>query len=301
MNKQTTERQQANLEILDILKEKVMENPDMRFGQLLYSTGILTSHFSEIAGKQVTNDIFYIESSEILNRLKNDNNSNGYIIEHGDSNIPAQFTNPIKVISVTEEMHNVEVEPYVKMVFLLANIADINDKDDLTTIIKTLSWKNIFVAGIAIGDSANIELPDSIPWFTVKSSYEADKIIKGISQIVGTKGIVDLDVPDVIQILKDSDGPYYAEATSKNGNLAEAVSEIINEINRNWHVWWEKDDLLISIDYNHVNGKEGLTMKEMEPISCLVSFCGEYANYRWGLAVDSSLTDGAIRVSLLAS
>lgn len=86
MNKQTIERQQANLEILDILKEKVIDNPDMRFGQLLYSTGILTSHFRELAGKPVTDDIFFMESSEILSCLKNNGNSNGNIIVHEDSN-----------------------------------------------------------------------------------------------------------------------------------------------------------------------------------------------------------------------
>lgn len=69
MNKQVKERQQTNLEILDILKEQIMNNPDMRFGQLLYSTGILTSHFSELAGMPVTDDIFYMESSEMLKRL----------------------------------------------------------------------------------------------------------------------------------------------------------------------------------------------------------------------------------------
>jgi hypothetical protein len=37
MNKQTIELQQANLEILDILKKQIIEKPDMRFGQLLYS------------------------------------------------------------------------------------------------------------------------------------------------------------------------------------------------------------------------------------------------------------------------
>ena len=61
------------------------------------------------------------------------------------------------------------------------------------------------------------------------------------------------------------------------------------------------DDVLISISYNFVNGKEGLTMKYMDPIAGLVSFCGKYINYRWGLAVDSSLPLGAIRVSFMAS
>ncbi|MEE3417431.1 MAG: hypothetical protein VZR53_19065 [Prevotella sp.] len=77
MNKQTIERQQANLEILEILKGKVIDRPDMRFGQLLYSIGILTSHFSELVRKPVIDDIFYTESSEILRHLKDNVNSNG--------------------------------------------------------------------------------------------------------------------------------------------------------------------------------------------------------------------------------
>lgn len=47
MNKQTIERQQANLEILEILKGKVIDRPDMRF---LY-------HIESIIPEQYRDDI----------------------------------------------------------------------------------------------------------------------------------------------------------------------------------------------------------------------------------------------------
>lgn len=301
MEKSTTERQLANIEILDLLKKQVIDNPDMRFGQMLYSTGILTSHFSELAGKSITDDIFYMESSEILNNLKNREKIGAKDVNLESKNMRAQLFNPIKVISITDKTNNVDIEPYVKMVIFTVNATDIKDSDNLDSLIKMLSWKGIFVAGITIGDIANKELPASIPWFHVKSSEDADIIINGINHIVGIKGIIDLEVYDVIDTLKESQSPYYTEAISKNGSLSEVVRDIINNVNKNWHVWFDNDNLLISIVYNRVHGKEGLSMKEMESITGLVCFCCERASYRWGLAVDPSLPEGAVRVTLLAS
>lgn len=51
-------RQEYNLKILDIIKAKVQECPDMRFHQLLWAFGVTTEK-----------DQFYEESEVTLNRL----------------------------------------------------------------------------------------------------------------------------------------------------------------------------------------------------------------------------------------
>lgn len=70
MDKLSQQRQQSNLKILDLLKGEIIKRPELRFGQLLYSVGILKSHTDEETGIQVTDDIFYTESSDMLKCLK---------------------------------------------------------------------------------------------------------------------------------------------------------------------------------------------------------------------------------------
>lgn len=52
-------RQEYNLKILDIIRNKVQEYPDMRFHQILRALGISNSE-----------DQFYEESKITLNRIK---------------------------------------------------------------------------------------------------------------------------------------------------------------------------------------------------------------------------------------
>lgn len=69
------QRQQANVELLQIIGEAIMKHPDLRFGQILtmldiiqYKTvnkiGILSTHVLE------TVDPFYEESVDVLTRVK---------------------------------------------------------------------------------------------------------------------------------------------------------------------------------------------------------------------------------------
>lgn len=52
-------RQENNIEILEILLDYVKTHPDQRFGQILVNVGIVSG----------PNDVFYLESEEILDIL----------------------------------------------------------------------------------------------------------------------------------------------------------------------------------------------------------------------------------------
>lgn len=54
-------RQEANREIIKVLTEVVERCPDLRFGQILYAVNAIKQN----------EDPFYIESVDMLNRIKN--------------------------------------------------------------------------------------------------------------------------------------------------------------------------------------------------------------------------------------
>lgn len=58
-------RKEANLELLEILRTQIEQYPDLRFTQLLINTGII-----EADHEGVIRDEFYLESSELLDRVK---------------------------------------------------------------------------------------------------------------------------------------------------------------------------------------------------------------------------------------
>lgn len=61
-------RKIANEELLEILAKLVAENPDLRFGQILFNYGFLTWHTTQDG--VVIDDPFYEESTITLNRVK---------------------------------------------------------------------------------------------------------------------------------------------------------------------------------------------------------------------------------------
>lgn len=67
-------RQEANYEILDVLKDFVKSNPDLRFGQLLTLLNIVESvmMFDDETQQlhSIWYDEFYTESEEILERIR---------------------------------------------------------------------------------------------------------------------------------------------------------------------------------------------------------------------------------------
>lgn len=298
MEKLTKERMQANLDILDILRDVIKERPELRFGQLLYDVGVLKSHYNELVGKSITDDIFNIESIDILNQLKDSISKKDNECKSDSASTYKFAPNPIKVVNVADGLDEVEIEPHIKMIILSVKEESL-DISSLESFITACVSKNVFVAGIAIGDFSNKELPETATWFYVKSQEAAGEIVKGIFQIVGIKGIVDLDVDDVIFSMKGGT-PYYAYAVNEKGNLKEAIDEVTDKLGQNT-VWWEPDYVLLFISYNQVNGKDGLSMRQMEAVSDFVSYCGEYANYRWGLAAMPDLPKGAIKVIAIAS
>lgn len=64
-------RQQANVEILQMLGEAVMKYPDLRFGQILVNLGIIEYERNTYDETLITKDPFNEESVVTLNRMKN--------------------------------------------------------------------------------------------------------------------------------------------------------------------------------------------------------------------------------------
>lgn len=62
-----TKRQLANKELVDILYDLVIDNPDLRFSQILHAFNFVDN--SEDAIMQWKNE-FYVEPEEILKRVK---------------------------------------------------------------------------------------------------------------------------------------------------------------------------------------------------------------------------------------
>lgn len=66
-------RQEANVEILQMLGEAVMKYPDLRFGQILVNLGIIEYERNTYDESLITKDPFNEESVVTLNRIrKND-------------------------------------------------------------------------------------------------------------------------------------------------------------------------------------------------------------------------------------
>lgn len=62
-------RQNANVEILQMIGDSVMKYPDLRFGQILANLGIIEYDYD--MNKVTPKDIFYEEPVITLNRIKN--------------------------------------------------------------------------------------------------------------------------------------------------------------------------------------------------------------------------------------
>ena len=73
----TADRIKANQRLLDILKETLCKNPDLRFIQALWALKIIDSKVEEGAGHEiiVPVDRFYEEPSETLKRIGYEENS----------------------------------------------------------------------------------------------------------------------------------------------------------------------------------------------------------------------------------
>jgi hypothetical protein len=62
-------RQKANLAILEKIKETINSHPELRFGQLLVTLGIIEYNYDKICDVFVPKDIFHEESVITLNKL----------------------------------------------------------------------------------------------------------------------------------------------------------------------------------------------------------------------------------------
>lgn len=63
-------RQFYNIKLLKELERFIKENPDLRFGQILFALRICISNFNYQTQKSDIKDIFYEESSETFKRMK---------------------------------------------------------------------------------------------------------------------------------------------------------------------------------------------------------------------------------------
>ena len=71
MDKNVSERIKSNQKLLELLKETLCKNPELRFIQALWSLKIIDSKVEEGAGHEiiVPVDRFYEEPSETLKRI----------------------------------------------------------------------------------------------------------------------------------------------------------------------------------------------------------------------------------------
>lgn len=63
-------RQNANVEILQMIGDAVMKYPDLRFGQILVNLGIIEYERNTYDETLITKDPFHEESVVTLNRMK---------------------------------------------------------------------------------------------------------------------------------------------------------------------------------------------------------------------------------------
>lgn len=62
-------RQKANLAILEKIKETIDSYPELRFGQILVTLGIIEYHYDKICDVYIPKDIFHEESVITLSKL----------------------------------------------------------------------------------------------------------------------------------------------------------------------------------------------------------------------------------------
>lgn len=63
-------RQEANVEILQMIGDAVMKYPDLRFGQILANLSVLKYEHDYINDVSIVHDPFHEESVVTLNRMK---------------------------------------------------------------------------------------------------------------------------------------------------------------------------------------------------------------------------------------
>jgi hypothetical protein len=67
-------RLEANREILKVLSQVVERYPDFRFNQLLVGIELISTNYDETLGTRYWNNEFYTESTDILERITNEQN-----------------------------------------------------------------------------------------------------------------------------------------------------------------------------------------------------------------------------------
>ena len=68
-NEKIKNRQKANLQLLEILREQILKYPDQRFGQILINTEIVEMQYDYLNEHPIVKDPFYEESVDTLERI----------------------------------------------------------------------------------------------------------------------------------------------------------------------------------------------------------------------------------------
>lgn len=63
------QRQEANLQLLEILREQILKYPELRFGQILINTEIVEMQYDYLNDHPIVKDPFYEESVDTLERI----------------------------------------------------------------------------------------------------------------------------------------------------------------------------------------------------------------------------------------
>ncbi len=147
----------------------------------------------------------------------------------------------------------------------------------------------------------NDRLLDIVPDLPLNAAFKiADEIlvnaVKGITELVTEKGLVNLDFADVKSIMKDGDTAMIGIGESNSEDRAvEAVEKAVSNPLLDVNITGAKSALV------NVSGDENMSIREARSIMLAIAEkLDPEAKIIWGARVDDNL-DGAIRVLLIAT
>ncbi|MBD3288631.1 cell division protein FtsZ [candidate division KSB1 bacterium] len=147
----------------------------------------------------------------------------------------------------------------------------------------------------------NDRLLDIVPDLPLNAAFKiADEIlvnaVKGITELVTEKGLVNLDFADVKSIMKDGDTAMIGIGESNSEDRAtDAVEKAVSNPLLDVNITGAKSALI------NVSGDENMSMREARSIMLAIADkLDAEAKIIWGARIDDNL-DGAIRVLLIAT
>lgn len=138
----------------------------------------------------------------------------------------------------------------------------------------------------------------NVAFYKAESESDADEFVKDLGRNVENDALMSLDVNDIRTIARPDEGNFllYVTGVSTEGNMKEAIDRAVACAQQHDFDIFVSKKLMIAISYSG-----GLTMSQIHPLdNFFAKFTGEF-EYKWGLAKDAGLPDGAVKVVILAN